>query len=632
MKQLRLSLVLTILILIGAACGSPSGAPAGPTAAEAVAVLRFADLYPGDASTVTRIVVASINGQRYVVEGKALNAFLDLLTSLTFSRLPVQVEPHLPYQYRVDLYQGQEAVLQMDVQGAMAAVHAVYYGLDADVEGALDGLVRDAPQLVTYYRLRLELSTTAAAARVTAQDTRYLLTARPMGTSGDPTRQGVAVNSLWVGQEQAGSTVTITADYVVTTPGLLFQPVPCLFEQKGEGVSMLRVYNVAGVQPELLQEVSHEGTAPLDFALDLTALAGRPSLEGQLPPAPSRPMLWAYYYPWYIENEWDTFILQDRPELGYYGSASRAVIGRHVEQAQGAGIDGFISSWWGPGSFTDENLKTLLDVAQERNLQVMINLELLGDDGQPRSGTEILAWLRYAASAYGDHPAYTRVDGRPVFVVWASQTVANEVWEMILAMLRAEGLEPFLLGQLDGEWARLDDLDIFRGLYQYNILNVVQSNDQAATKLAEVNQLTGRAVRYYPLLLDAAAPRLWAATVQPGYDDHLIDGRTAPVLDRDDGALYRATWQAALSSDPDWIFITTWNEWWEHTYIEPGKLYGDRYLDITREFAELWKSEISRRTGWAMQPKPATGMLPRGYAARLTSPPECATLGTRVTL
>ncbi|MGB3905510.1 MAG: glycoside hydrolase family 99-like domain-containing protein [Anaerolineae bacterium] len=40
--------------------------------------------------------------------------------------------------------------------------------------------------------------------------------------------------------------------------------------------------------------------------------------------------------------------------------------------------------------------------------------------------------------------------------------------------------------------------------------------------------------------------------------------------------------EAALHSDPDWIFITTWNEWWEHTYIEPSESYGDQYLEITR--------------------------------------------------
>ena len=41
----------------------------------------------------------------------------------------------------------------------------------------------------------------------------------------------------------------------------------------------------------------------------------------------------------------------------------------------------------------------------------------------------------------------------------------------------------------------------------------------------------------------------------------------------------------------DWIFITTWNEWWENTSIEPGELYGDQYLQITKEYAEKWKNQ-----------------------------------------
>ncbi|MBU0493583.1 MAG: glycoside hydrolase family 99-like domain-containing protein [Chloroflexi bacterium] len=563
--------------------------PAVPTATKPQA-LRFSDFYPGDASTVTRIIVTSTNGQRYVVEGRAIAAFLDLMDSLIFSRLPVQVAPHLPYQYQVDLYQGEEPTLQMDFQGGMVGIHRVYYSLDTDVGEYLAGLVQDAPQLVTYYRLRLELSTTARAARVTAhtQFTRFLVTVRQMGTQGDPARHGANVHSVWVGQEEGSDHVTVTADYVVTSRGLLFQPVPSRFEQRDEGTSVLRVYNVGGEEPELLQEVHHSGATPLDFSLDLGVLAGRPPLEGQIPARPQK-MLWAYYYPWYYADGWDTAILQDQPLMGYYGSDSRAAIEQHIAQAQGAGIDGFISSWWGPGSYTDENLPTLLDVAQERNFRVMINFELLGDAGQPRPEVEILAWLRYAMSEYGDHPAYMRVDDKPAFVIWASSTVSNDTWGNIRTQLRAEGLDAFLLAQFAGEWPTLDSLDLFDGLYQYNILNVMHSNDQV-DMLCRVYASTGRAVRYHPLLMDTPTLRLWAATVQPGYDDHLIPGRTTPILDRQDGALYRATFDAALQSDPDWIFITSWNEWWEHTYIEPSELYGDQYVQITRVCAERWKN------------------------------------------
>ena len=55
-------------------------------------------------------------------------------------------------------------------------------------------------------------------------------------------------------------------------------------------------------------------------------------------------------------------------------------IARHIEQAQAAGIDGFITSWWGPGTETDRNLVTLLDLAEERDFKVAIYFETL-DNG-----------------------------------------------------------------------------------------------------------------------------------------------------------------------------------------------------------------------------------------------------------
>jgi hypothetical protein len=45
----------------------------------------------------------------------------------------------------------------------------------------------------------------------------------------------------------------------------------------------------------------------------------------------------------------------------------------------------------------------------------------------------------------------------------------------------------------------------------------------------------------------------------------------------------------AIQSDPDWIIIMTWNEYWEHTYIEPSELYGDMYLRLTGELVGEWK-------------------------------------------
>ena len=583
--------LLTSLLLL-AACGPlPLGNDDITAVSPPAATLQngqFTAIFDGDLETVTRIEMRSgINGELHVIEGQeGIDQFLSLMNSLTFT-LQLNQSPRGGYLYFADLYAGEETLGRVTFTSQEAQVNVLYYDLDRDITESLNELYHNAAQLVSFYRLRFELTTTTQGARITAQDTQYFLTGRLMGVTGAPLRWGGSVPAVWVGQETAGNSVGVTMDYAVTSPGRLLTPVPYVFEQKGEGSSLLRVYHVAEEGLALLAEISHPGGDPYQFTLDLSPLEDHPRLEGELPLRPDK-MLWAFYYPWYYANNWDTSILQDQPAMGYYGSDSQAVIEQHVEQAQEAGIDGFISSWWGPGSDTDANLRTLLDVAQARNFSVMINFELLDWDGQPRGEAEILEWLRYAVSEYGTHPAYVKVDGRPVFVIWASATVPNAVWENILSQLRAEGYDPFLIGQFGGEWARLDDLGVFDGLYQYNILNVMSSGDQTQA-LFDVYASTGRAAHYYPLLMDSPAPRIWAATVQPGYDDHLIPGRQTPILGRDGGGLYRATFDAALYSHPDWIFITTWNEWWEHTYIEPSLDFGELYLQITREYSEKWK-------------------------------------------
>ena len=62
------------------------------------------------------------------------------------------------------------------------------------------------------------------------------------------------------------------------------------------------------------------------------------------------------------------------------------------------------------------------------------------------------------------------------------------------------------------------------------------------------------------------------------------------VDEREDGALYQKYWQAALDARPDWILITSFNEWHEGSEIEPSKELGDRYLKLTSEFSRQFKA------------------------------------------
>ena len=54
------------------------------------------------------------------------------------------------------------------------------------------------------------------------------------------------------------------------------------------------------------------------------------------------------------------------------------------------------------------------------------------------------------------------------------------------------------------------------------------------------------------------------------------------------------TWHAALDSDPDWVLITSWNEWHEGSEIEPSLEHGDREIVATAGFAQDFRSRPPR--------------------------------------
>src|ERR1700736_4261815 len=58
--------------------------------------------------------------------------------------------------------------------------------------------------------------------------------------------------------------------------------------------------------------------------------------------------------------------------------------------------------------------------------------------------------------------------------------------------------------------------------------------------------------------------KIWAAGVLPGYNDTRVPGRQGTyIVSRNNGKTYRTSWDAALASQPDWVTITSFNEWFE---------------------------------------------------------------------
>jgi len=160
-----------------------------------------------------------------------------------------------------------------------------------------------------------------------------------------------------------------------------------------------------------------------------------------LTPPRARLGTFAFYYPWYgtpaVSGEWrhwsegnssgqiphDPNIIlpdgrrdiaaEDYPLLGPYDSNNESVIKQHVEWAKEAGIDCFIVSWWGQGSFEDKALFNISKVCEKEKLNFTVYIE------NSSSISQTVDDLMYLLNKYNDCSSWYRVDGQPVIFVYS---------------------------------------------------------------------------------------------------------------------------------------------------------------------------------------------------------------------
>jgi hypothetical protein len=171
----------------------------------------------------------------------------------------------------------------------------------------------------------------------------------------------------------------------------------------------------------------------------------------------------AFYYPWYSLDSWKSPIMRDEP-LMPYSSDSTLAISRHLQLVKAAGIDGFISSWWGKDDWTDMNLQKLLAVSEGMDFKVSIYFETpVADPSHARSEPEILSMMRYFFQTYGEDLRFFRLEGKPVLFIWAAETVLVDTWARVINTLRAEGHDAIYIA----ETLNTTYLEVFDGLHVY---------------------------------------------------------------------------------------------------------------------------------------------------------------------
>jgi glycoprotein endo-alpha-1,2-mannosidase len=247
------------------------------------------------------------------------------------------------------------------------------------------------------------------------------------------------------------------------------------------------------------------------------------------------------------------------PALGAYSSNDTNIIVKHMEWIREAGIGVLAISWWGPNSFTDKSVLTYLDFAETFGLKITFHIEPVY-----KTIEEFKNLIEYLVEKYNHHPALFKYHGKPMYYIYDSGKVKYYEWNKFLNVdgelsVRNTNLDAVFIGhwerRLDGEFIIKSGFDGFYTYYASDgfMYGCTTSNWPILAKFAEENDL------------------LFIPCPGPGYIDTRIrpwNGRN--TKDRKNGKYYEHMFMNAVKVNPDFIGITSFNEWHEGTQIEPA--------------------------------------------------------------
>jgi LysM repeat protein len=282
----------------------------------------------------------------------------------------------------------------------------------------------------------------------------------------------------------------------------------------------------------------------------------------------------AHYYAWFDPSSFEAGKTPFTNPSPYF-STDANVMTRHVQQAKGAGIDGFVQSWYGPNSAqqTEPNFAQLLNVASANGFTAAVTFEPI-NPFLPDNASRIAA-LQTLLATHAQHPAYLRIDGRPVIFFWASWALTPGEWRAIRDAADPGGTAIWM-----AEGGNAEYLSVFDGMYMYNVAWSAAPGDVNVG----IGGNTRAASNTY------GGYKYWAAVAMPGFDNSRLGGGSPTVRGRGDGSYLQNSFSGAVRSNPDLIVITSFNEWPEGSHIEPSTEFGDFYLNLTRDLIATYKA------------------------------------------
>lgn len=305
--------------------------------------------------------------------------------------------------------------------------------------------------------------------------------------------------------------------------------------------------------------------------------------------------LGAHYYPWYRagkdpehwnENQEFAAVI-DFPTAGPYSSGDDRLIRRHLRMAMDAGLDFLVVNWQvtfqGLNPTELDATRRLFKTVSENGYPLSLAILVAIDTEDARVVKSALQTLR---EEFVSSPAYQKFQNRPVIWYYLSHPFLGYLFQHYRDLVRLNrGCHPIATGPL-GYHKFLPRLlkGFFSGWCFYSPLQVGPKRMRESIWKES----------YRDLVEDGGRIRVF--TVCPGYDDSPLTsaqrkGNRYRVIHREGTQTYQKMQKTALglTPPPDFVVVTSFNEFHENTHIEPSSKCGDLYLKSSRAFKEALK-------------------------------------------
>jgi glycosyltransferase involved in cell wall biosynthesis len=311
--------------------------------------------------------------------------------------------------------------------------------------------------------------------------------------------------------------------------------------------------------------------------------------KGKIP----KPLLGAHYYPWYKAgkkpvhwNENSEFAgVTDFPSGGPYSSIQKRIIQRHLRVARNSGLDFLIINlhvdFRGLNPYEVEATEKIFSEVEEKGLDIKLAILLALYTEDPEVAMKAVSFVK--TSFLSGHPSYLRFKRKAVLWYLLHDPFQGLLFNRYHEFRRMHrGIHPVATGGIAYNKFLPGLLrNFFDGWSFYSPLQVGPKKEWENIWSETYRDFIedGGMIRTFP--------------ISPGYDDAHLTGESRKKsrfrrISRMGLKTYERMQGAALKlrPPPDYVVITSFNEFQENTHIEPSINFGDLYVRSTRDFKE----------------------------------------------